>query len=74
MLLKYYHIAKTLIDNFEYFKMYYILRDNNTRADLLYKLARTKKTGHLKTIVATYPSMGGRGEMKNVCLPKKEVA
>ena len=33
MLFKYYHIVKTLIDNFECFKMYYILRESNTRAD-----------------------------------------
>ena len=40
MLLKYYHIAKTLIDNFECFEMYYIPRESNT-----------KKTRHLKTII-----------------------
>jgi len=31
--------------------MYYIPRDNNTRVDLLFKLASTKKAGHLKTII-----------------------
>ena len=51
MLLKYYHIAKTLIDNFECFKMYYIPRENNTRVDLLSKLASTEKVRHLKTII-----------------------
>ena len=51
MLLKYYLTAKTLIDNFECFKMYYIPRESNTRADLLSKLASTKKAGHLKTII-----------------------
>jgi len=51
VLLKYYHIAKTLIDNFECFKMYYILRESNTRADLFSELASTKKAGHLKTII-----------------------
>ena len=51
MLLKYYHIAKTLIDNFECFKMYYIPRESNTRVDLLSKLASTKKIEHLKTII-----------------------
>jgi len=40
MLLKHYRIAKALIDNFE---MYYISRERNTRADLLSKLASTKK-------------------------------
>ena len=51
MLLKYYHIAKTLIDNFKCFKIYYIPRENNARADLLSKPASTKKVGHLKTII-----------------------
>jgi len=49
--LKYYHIAKTLIENFECFEMHYIPRESNTRADLLSKLASTKKTKHLKTII-----------------------
>ncbi|KAG4953907.1 hypothetical protein JHK87_039501 [Glycine soja] len=51
MLLKYYHIAKTLTDNFECFEMYYIPRESNTRADLLSKLASTKKVEHLKTLI-----------------------
>ena len=48
---KYYLIAKSLINNFECFEMYYIPRESNTRADLLSKLASTKKVGHLKTII-----------------------
>ena len=51
MLLKYYHIAKPLIDNFQCFEMYYIPRESNTRVDLLSKLASTKKVRHLKTII-----------------------
>ena len=51
MLLKYYHIAKTLIDKFKCFEMYYIPKESNTRADMLSKLANTKKTGHLKAII-----------------------
>ena len=51
MLLKYYQISKTLIDNFECFEMYYIRTENNTKVDLLSKLASTEKTGHLKTII-----------------------
>jgi len=51
MLLKYYHIVKTFIDNFKFFKMYYILRESNTRPNLLSKLANTKKARHLKTII-----------------------
>ena len=31
--------------------MYYIPRESNTRADILSKLASTKKIGHLKTII-----------------------
>ena len=51
MLLKYYHIAKSLIDNFECFKISYIPRESNTWVDLLSKLANTKKVRHLKTII-----------------------
>ena len=51
MLLKYYHIVMSLIDNFKCFEMYYIPRESNTRVDLLSKLASTKKVGHLKTII-----------------------
>ena len=51
MLLKYYHIAKSLIENFECFEMYYIPRESNTRADLLSKVASNKKARHLKTII-----------------------
>ena len=31
--------------------MYYIPRENNTRAYILSKLISTKKTGHLKTVI-----------------------
>ena len=31
--------------------MYYTPRESNTRANLLSKLARSKKIGHLKTII-----------------------
>ena len=48
MLLKYYHITKTLIDNFKYFKMYYIPRESNTKVDLLSKLVSTKRPGTLR--------------------------
>ena len=51
VLLRYYHIAKTLIDDFDCFGMYHIPRERNTRADLLSKLASSKKTGHIKTII-----------------------
>ena len=51
MLLKYYYIEKFFIDNFKSFEMYYILRESNTRVELPSKLARTKKVGHLKTII-----------------------
>ena len=51
MLLKYYYIAKSLIENFECFEMYYNPRESNTRVDLLSKLASTNKVRHLKTII-----------------------
>ena len=51
MLIKYYHIAKSLIDNFECFEMYYIPWESNTQANLLSKLTITKKVRHLKTII-----------------------
>ena len=51
VLLKYYHIVKSLIDNFECFKLYYIPKVGNTRVDLLSKLVNTKKAEHLKTII-----------------------
>jgi len=51
VLLKYYHIAKTLIDNFECFEMNYISKERKTRADLFSKLTNTKKIRHLKTII-----------------------
>ena len=50
-MLKYYHIAKTFIDNFECFEMYYISRESNTKVNLVSKLANTKKVEHLKTII-----------------------
>ena len=51
MLLKYYHIAKILINNFKCFEMYYIPRESNIISDLLSKLASTKRTKHLNTII-----------------------
>ena len=48
MLLKYYNIAKSFIDNFE---MYYIPSESNTRADLFSNLVSTKKVGHFKTVI-----------------------
>ena len=51
MLLKYYYIARTLINYFECFEMYYIPRESNTKANLLSKLGNTKKIEHFKTII-----------------------
>jgi len=51
VLLKYYHIAKTLINKFECFEIYYIPKESNTKAYMLSKLGSTKKVGHLKTII-----------------------
>ena len=50
-ILRYYHAIKTLVDDFDCFKMYHIPREDNTTTDLLSKIASTKKTGHLKTII-----------------------
>ena len=51
VMLKYYHIAKSLIENFKCFKMYYILRESNTRMELLSNITSTKKVENLKTII-----------------------
>ena len=51
MLLKYYYIVNTLVDDFNCFKMYHIPSESNIRADLLSKLASMKRTRHLKTII-----------------------
>jgi len=51
VLLKYYHVVKTLVDDFDYFEMYCVPRERNTRVDLLSKLASTNKTEYLKTII-----------------------
>jgi len=69
MLLKYYHIAKSLIDNFECFKMYCIPKESNTRVDLLSKLASTKKVGHLKTIISVKSAIAtfSQGSNKPLC-------
>jgi len=48
---RYYHTAKTLIDDFDFFKMYHIPRESNTKENLLSKLASTKNIGNLKTII-----------------------
>ncbi|KAG4933888.1 hypothetical protein JHK87_047890 [Glycine soja] len=50
-LLRYYLVVKTLIDDFNCFEMHHIPREENTRANLLSKLASTKQTRHLKTII-----------------------
>ena len=51
MLLRYYLAVKALVDDFDYFEMYHIPRESNTRVDLLSKLVSMKRTRHLKTII-----------------------
>ena len=51
MLLRYYHAVKIFVEDFDCFEMYHIPRESNTRVDLLSKLASTKKTRRLKTII-----------------------
>lgn len=50
-LLKYYQKVKALADDFASFEVHHIPRENNTRADLLSKLASTRKPSQLKTII-----------------------
>ena len=68
-MLKYYHIAKSLIDNF---KMHYIPRESNTRADLLSKLARTKKAEHLKTIIQETLQTPTIDDVEEIMVSEKE--
>ena len=50
-MLRYYHVVKTFVDDFDCFKMYHIPRESSIKEELLSKLASTKKTGHLKIII-----------------------
>ena len=51
LLQKYYHMAKHLIDKFEKFTMNHVPRTSNEQANILSKLASTKKVGQHKTLI-----------------------
>ncbi|MCH89539.1 gag-pol polyprotein [Trifolium medium] len=50
-LIKYFSKVKGLIARFEFFEQTYVPREQNVRADLLSKLASTKKPGSNRTII-----------------------
>jgi len=67
MLSQYYHTVTTLIEHFETFKIKHVPRSNNTRADILSKLANTKKKVRHKSLLQytlSIPSI----EQNNQCL------
>jgi len=67
LLSQYYHTVTALIEHFEAFKIEHVPRSNNTRADLLSKLASTKKKGRYKSLLQhtlSIPSI----EQTNQCL------
>jgi len=67
LLSQYYHTITTLIEHFETFKIEHVPRSNNTKADILSKLASTKKKGRYKSLLQhtlTIPSI----EQNNQCL------
>jgi len=51
LLQKYYHIARSLVLQFEEVSIVHIPRTDNNRADILSKLASTRKTGQHKTLI-----------------------
>ena len=64
---QYYHMVMSLIEHFETFQIQHVPRSNNTRADILSKLASTKKKGRYKSLLQhtlTTPSI----EQHNQCL------
>lgn len=50
-LAKYLNIVRALIPSFSDFKLTYVPREQNARADLLSKLASTKKPGNNKSVI-----------------------
>jgi len=69
-LLRYYHVVKTLVDNFNCFEMYHIPRESNIGTYLLSKLPSTKKIRHLQnhhpgdTPSTNHRHQGGHGRRK----------
>jgi len=67
MLLQYFHTVTALVEHFEAFRIEHVPRCNNTRADILSKLASTKKKGRYKSLLQhtlSIPSI----EQNNQCL------
>ena len=48
---KYYQLARRLIDKLEHFEIIHVPREQNSRADILSKLASTKTAGQHRTLV-----------------------
>ncbi|CAJ2642757.1 uncharacterized protein LOC123899916 [Trifolium pratense] len=64
-LIKYLHQVKSLSEHFDTFELLYVPREQNARADLLSKLASTKKPGNNKTVIQetiSKPSFGDSDE------------
>nr|KYP65244.1 hypothetical protein KK1_011476 [Cajanus cajan] len=51
LLQRYFHIASHQISSFDEFAIQHVSREQNARADLLSKLASTKKPGQHRTII-----------------------
>ncbi|MCI36060.1 ribonuclease H protein [Trifolium medium] len=63
-LVKYLEQVKDLFEHFSNFELIYVPREQNARADLLSKLASTKKPGNNRTVIQetiTKPSTGDPG-------------
>jgi len=51
LLQKYYHLVLNLMSNFKKVQIEYILREHNDRADMLSRLATTKKKGLHRSVI-----------------------
>jgi len=69
MLSQYYHMVTSLIEHFETFKIEHVSRSSNTRADIMSKLASTKKKGRYKSLLqhtSTTPSIEQHNQGLNI--------
>jgi len=65
LLSQYYHLAMNLIEKLEEFKIEHVPQSDNVKADLLSKLASTKKKGRYRSLlqqVLTIPSIQAHAE------------
>jgi len=75
LLSKYYHKVRTLLQGFSSSKVEHIRREHNARADLLSKLASTKKRSHHKSLVQQTLEAPSVDEKEHACCTlKKEAA